>query len=398
MIKPAFTTHEVFNQSPPFEDVNLFALDAPLAESVAGNGGAAAAQELSEFGKHWGSAAMAARGRVANENTPKLRSFDSRGNRRDEVEFHPAYHELMARSAHAGVHNSTWTAQGKPAGAPAEVVRAAKFYMASQVETGHLCPITMTRASVAALAAQPDLLAKTMPVIATRAYDPGFAPWWTKRGMTLGMGMTEKQGGTDVRSNMTRASRDGSAYRITGHKWFMSAPMCDAFLVLAQADEGLTCFLMPRFRPDGTVNAIQFQRLKDKLGNRSNASSEVEFANAFAWRIGEEGKGVRTIIEMVQVTRLDCAIASAGFMRIALAQAIHHTRHRRVFQRRLVDQPMMRMVLADLALDCEAAAALVMRLCRAVDLAADDPVEAARARLLIPVAKYWVCKSAPPFI
>jgi hypothetical protein len=256
MTQATFATHEVLNQSPPFEDVDLFALDRPLVDAVAANGGASAAKELSEFGKHWGSAAMAARGRVANENTPKLRTFDSRGNRRDEVEFHPAYHELMAHSAHAGVHNSTWTAQGKPAGAAAEVVRAAKFYIAAQVETGHLCPITMTRASVAALAAQPELLAKTMPVIATRAYDPGFAPWWTKRGMTLGMGMTEKQGGTDVRSNMTRAERDGDAYRITGHKWFMSAPMCDAFLVLAQAPGGLTCFLMPRFRPDGAVNGL----------------------------------------------------------------------------------------------------------------------------------------------
>ena len=248
MTQASFATHEVLNQSPPFEDVDLFALDRPLAEAVAANGGAAAQTELSEFGQHWGSAAMAERGRLANENTPKLRTFDSRGNRRDEVEFHPAYHELMARSAHAGVHNSTWNADGKPAGGAAEVVRAAKFYMAAQVETGHLCPITMTRASVAALAAQPDLLAKTMPVIGTRAYDPTFAPWPTKRGMTLGMGMTEKQGGTDVRSNMTRAERDGDAYRITGHKWFMSAPMCDAFLVLAQADEGLTCFFMPRFR------------------------------------------------------------------------------------------------------------------------------------------------------
>ena len=230
----------------------------------------------------------------------------------------------MARSAHAGMHNSTWTADGKPAGGAAEVVRAAKFYMASQVETGHLCPITMTRASVAALAAQPDLLAKTMPVIATRAYDPTFAPWPTKRGMTLGMGMTEKQGGTDVRSNMTRATRDGDAYRITGHKWFMSAPMCDAFLVLAQADEGLTCFFMPRFAPDGSVNAIQFQRLKDKLGNRSNASSEVEFVGAYAERVGDEGKGIRTIIQMVQLTRQDCAIASAGLMRSGLAHALHH--------------------------------------------------------------------------
>src|SRR5438309_7501292 len=367
MMQPASATHEVFNQSPPFEDVDLFALDQPLAESVAANGGTAAERELSAFGKHWGSAAMAARGRAANENTPKLRTFDAKGNRRDEVEFHPAYHELMARSAHAGVHNSTWTAQGKPAGAAAEVVRAAKFYIASQVETGHLCPITMTRASVVALAAQPDLLAKTMPVIATRAYDPGFAPWWTKRGMTLGMGMTEKQGGTDVRSNMTRASRDGSAYRITGHKWFMSAPMCDAFLALAEADEGLTWFFMPRFTPDGAVNAVQFQRLKDKLGNRSNASSEVEFDGAYAERVGAEGKGIRTIIQMVQMTRQDRAIASAGLMRSGLAHALHHSRYRRVFQRHLADQPLMRMVLSDMALHVEACIALVMRLCRAFD-------------------------------
>ena len=318
MNKTTFATHEVLNQSTPFVDVDLFALDTALAEAVAANGAAAAAKELSEFGRRWGSAAMAERGRIANENTPKLRTFDSRGNRRDEVEFHPAYHELMAHSAHAGLHNSTWAADGRPAGAPAEVVRAAKFYMAAGVETGHLCPITMTRASVAALAVQPDLLEKTMPVIATRAYDPTFAPWPSKRGMTLGMGMTEKQGGTDVRSNMTRAERDGDAYRITGHKWFMSAPMCDAFLVLAQAEQGLSCFFMPRFRPDGSVNAIEFQRLKDKLGNRSNASSEVEFLGAYGELIGEEGKGIRTIIQMVQLTRQDCAIASTGLMRSGL--------------------------------------------------------------------------------
>src|SRR5579871_2643838 len=330
MTKPAFATHEVFNQSPPFEDVDLFTLDAPLVASIAANGGADAAKELAEFGRHWGSAAMAARGRVANENTPKLRTFDSRGNRRDEVEFHPAYHELMAHSAHAGLHNSTWGPDGLPAGAPSEVVRAAKFYMAAGVETGHLCPITMTRASVAALSLQPDLLADVMPVIATRAYDPAFAPWPSKRGMTLGMGMTEKQGGTDVRSNMTRAERHGDAYRITGHKWFMSAPMCDAFLVLAQADQGLSCFFMPRFLPDGSINAIQFQRLKDKLGNRSNASSEVEFLGAYGELVGEEGKGIRTIIQMVQLTRQDCAIASVGLMRSGLAHALHHTRHRSV--------------------------------------------------------------------
>src|SRR3954454_14900917 len=330
MMQPSSATHEVFNQSPPFEDVDLFTLDRPLADAVTANGGAEAEKELPEFGTHWGSAAMAARGRVANENTPKLRTFDARGNRRDQIEFHPAYHELMAHSAHAGLHNSTWNPDGKPAGAPSEVVRAAKFYIATQVETGHLCPITMTRASVAALAAQPDLLAKTMPVIATRSYDPAFAPWWTKRGMTLGMGMTEKQGGTDVRANMTRAERTSDGYRITGHKWFMSAPMCDAFLVLAQADAGLTCFFMPRFAPDGSVNAIHFQRLKDKLGNRSNASSEVEFVGAWATRGGDEGKGIRPIIQMVQLTRQDCAIASAGLMRAGLAHALHHARHRSV--------------------------------------------------------------------
>src|SRR2546421_472020 len=295
MTQPSFATDEVLNQSPPFEDVDLFALDRRLVDAVAANGGASAAKELSEFGKHWGSAAMAARGRVANENTPKLRTFDSRGNRRDEVEFHPAYHELMAHSAHAGVHNSTWTAQGKPAGGAAEVVRAAKFYIAAQVETGHLCPITMTRASVAALAAKPELLAKTMPVIATRAYDPGFAPWWTKRGMTLGM-------------------------------------------------------------------------------------------------------GIRTIIQMVQLTRQDCAIASAGLMRSGLAHALHHARHRSVFQKHLADQPLMQAVLSDMALHVEASIALVMRLCRSFDRAPDDANEAAFMRLLTPAIKYWVCKSAPGFL
>jgi putative acyl-CoA dehydrogenase len=398
MTPSSFSTHDVLNQSPPFWDVDLFAADLPLVEAVVANGGAAALAELSEFGKHWGSAAMAERGRLANENTPKLRTFDARGVRRDEVEFHPAYHELMARSAHAGLHNSTWNAEGKPAGGAAEVVRAAKFYMAAGVETGHLCPVTMTRAAVAALAAQPDLLVETMPVIATRAYDPSFAPWPTKRGMMLGMGMTEKQGGTDVRSNMTRAERDGSAYRITGHKWFMSAPMCDAFLVLAQAEEGLTCFFMPRFRPDGSVNAIHFQRLKDKLGNRSNASSEVEFAESHGRRIGDEGKGIKTIIQMVQLTRQDCAIASAGLMRSGLAHALHHARHRSVFQKHLADQPLMRAVLSDMALHVEASIALVMRLCRAFDKACGDAAEAAYVRLLTPAIKYWVCKSAPGFL
>lgn len=398
MTQPSFATHEVFNQSPPFWDVDLFAVDRPLIDAVKANGGAAAERELSEFGKHWGSAAMADRGRAANENIPKLRAFDAKGHRRDEVEFHPAYHELMAHSAHAGVHNSTWTADGKPAGDAAEVIRAAKFYIAAQVETGHLCPITMTRASVGALAMQPELLARVMPVLSTRSYDPSFAPWWEKRGMTLGMGMTEKQGGTDVRANMTRAVHDGDGYRITGHKWFMSAPMCDAFLVLAQADGGLTCFFMPRFAPDGSVNAIQFQRLKDKLGNRSNASSEVEFAGAYAERVGEEGKGIRTIIQMVQLTRQDCAIASVGLMRSGLAHALHHARHRSVFQKHLADQPLMQAVLSDMALHVEASTALVMRLCRAFDRMPHDAAEAAYMRLLTPAIKYWTCKSAPPFL
>lgn len=398
MTQPSFATHEVFNQSPPFEDVDLFAVDRPLVEAVKANGGAAAERELSAFGREWGSAAMADRGRAANENTPKLRSFDAKGNRRDQVEFHPAYHELMAHSAHAGVHNATWTADGKPAGDAAEVIRAAKFYMAAQVETGHLCPITMTRASVAAMAMQPDLLARVMPVLSTKSYDPGFAPWWDKRGMTLGMGMTEKQGGTDVRANMSRAVREGNAYRITGHKWFMSAPMCDAFLVLAQAEGGLTCFFMPRFAPDGSVNAIQFQRLKDKLGNRSNASSEVEFVGAYAEAVGEEGKGIRTIIQMVQLTRQDCAIASVGLMRSGLAHALHHARHRSVFQKHLADQPLMQAVLSDMALHVEASTALVMRHCRAFDHMPNDAAEAAYMRLLTPAIKYWTCKSAPPFL
>ncbi len=391
-------TTDVFNQSPPFEDVDLFTLDSALAEAVAVNGGKGAGAELADFGKHWGSAAMAQRGRLANENTPKLKTYDARGFRRDEVEFHPAYHELMAHSAHAGVHNSTWNEKGEAAGGASEVVRGAKFFIASQVETGHLCPITMTRAAVGALSVDPGLRARVMPVLGSRSYDPAFAPWWTKRGMTMGMGMTEKQGGTDVRANITRAVRDGDAYRITGHKWFMSAPMCDAFLVLAQAEGGLTCFFMPRFAPDESVNGIHFQRLKDKLGNRSNASSEVVFDNAYALRLGEEGRGVPTIIQMVSLTRQDCSLASAGLMRSGLAHALHHARHRSVFQKHLADQPLMRSVLADMALHVEASTALVMRLCRSFDRAPSDKAEAAYMRLLTPVVKYWTCKSAPGFL
>jgi putative acyl-CoA dehydrogenase len=393
-----FETHKVTNQSPPYVAIDLFASDPPLRQAVADNGGAGDASALSAFGRRWGTAEMFDLAGQANQNPPKLKIFDAKGFRRDVVEFHPAYHRFMAESVRAGLHASTWRDDATPAPAPAQVLRAARFYMAAQIETGHLCPITMTRAAVAALAVEPSLAAKLMPKIASREYDSHFEPWWQKAGITLGMGMTEKQGGTDVRMNTTHAVPNGDGYAITGHKWFMSAPMCDAFLVLAQAPGGFTCFLMPRFRPDGSVNALYFQRLKDKLGNRSNASSEVEFIDAFGWRVGEEGRGVRTIINMVQLTRLDCAIASAGIMRMALAQALHHARHRIVFQKPLAEQPMMRSVLADMAIEVEAATALVMRLCRSFDLAASDPQEAARARLLTPAVKYWICKRAPALI
>src|SRR2546422_4751615 len=389
---PRFDTHEVLNQSPPYEDVDLFLSDRPLQEAVRADGAEAAA--LAEFGRHWGSAEMIAEARLANENEPKLETFDAKGFRRDVVEFHPAYHRFMAESIGAGLHAMTWNADGSRAGPPSEVARAARYYMVAQIENGHMCPITMTRAAVGALAAEPALLKELMPKISSRSYDPSFRPWWEKTGVTLGMGMTEKQGGTDVRANTTRAAPSGEGYLITGHKWFMSAPMCDAFLVLAQAPDGLTCFLMPRFRPDGGVNDVRLQRLKDKLGNRSNASSEVEFAEAFAWRVGEEGRGVRTIIEMVQLTRLDCAIASAGLMRMALAQSLHHARHRTVFQKHLADQPMMRAVLADMALEAEAATALTLRLARSFDLAEADPREAARARLLTPAGENLGCQRA----
>ena len=379
-------------------DVDLFAADRPLRDAVNANGAHTEVAALERFGEGWGTAHMFEQARFANENPPKLRTFDPNGRRLDIVEFHPAYHRFMGESIGDGLAAMTWDEHGARAGAPNEVARAARYYMVAQVENGHMCPVTMTRAAVAALAAAPALLESVMPKINSRLYDPEFRAWTEKSGVTIGMGMTEKQGGTDVRANTTRAEPAGDGYRITGHKWFMSAPMSDAFLVLAQAPAGLTCFFMPRFTPDGHVNALRLQRLKDKLGNRSNASSEVEFAGAFAWRVGEEGRGVRTIIEMVQLTRLDCAIASAGLMRMALAQAVHHARHRLVFKRELADQPLMRTVLADLALECEGAVAAMMRLCRSYDLAAGDPLEAARARLLTPVIKYWICKGAPALI
>ena len=392
-----------FNQSPAFGDADLFTADRPLADAAQRLGLDLAA--LSACGRDYGSAATLDLGRVANENPPKLRTMDGKGNRLDLVEFHPAYHALMAKSIGHGIHASAHDGS-EPQGPLAS--RAVRLYLATQAESGHLCPITMTHACIGALAAEPALLKKWQPKILSRTYDPRPLPWWEKKGVTLGMGMTERQGGTDVRANITSAvpisaKGGGDHVEITGHKWFMSAPMCDAFLVLAQTqgrpDGGaLTCYLMPRHRPDGSQNTLRFQRLKDKLGNKSNASSEVEFHAAWAERVGPEGAGVRTIIEMVNLTRLDCAIASAGQMRIALSQAIHHIRNRSVFQRRLADQPAMRAVVADLALELEAQVALVFRLAHAADRAATDPREAAYARLLTPAIKFLVCKSAPQVV
>jgi putative acyl-CoA dehydrogenase len=377
-----------FNQSPAFGDIDLFSADKPLSDAAARYG--LDLRALAACGKDYGSAETLDLGRVANENPPKLRIMDGKGNRIDFVEFHPAYHALMAKSIGWGVHCSAHDGS-EPAGPMAS--RAVRLYLATQAESGHLCPITMTHACIGALKAEPALLEKWRPRIVSRRYDPRPLPWWEKTGVTLGMGMTERQGGTDVRANITLAKTAGDHVEISGHKWFMSAPMCDAFLVLAQGDGGLTCYLMPRYRPDGSQNGLRFQRLKDKLGNKSNASSEVEFHSAYAERVGPEGAGVRTIIEMVNLTRLDCAIASAGQMRFGLSQALNHIRNRSVFQRRLADQPAMRAVVADLALELEAQVALVFRLAHAVDKG-----ETAYARLLTPAVKFLICKSTPQVV
>jgi len=401
MLEP-FQTHEVFNQSPPFQDLNLFTTDRALMEAVHREGAAHAVERLSQFGQTCGSAEALEQARLANEHPPRLLSFDSKGARLDVVEFHPAYHTLMQISMGQGLHCSVWdhlAEAGGVRGSGASVARSAGCYLANQMEAGHQCPITMTNAAVPTLLIAPELAAQWLPKILARTYDKSLRPLAEKRSATLGMGMTEKQGGTDVRANTTRAEPvrgggPGAEYLITGHKWFMSAPMSDAFLVLAQAPAGLSCFLLPRVLPDGRRNALRFQRLKDKLGNRSNASCEVEFQAAHAWLIGEEGRGVASIMEMVTLTRLDCAVASAGLMRLALANAIHHCRHRRVFQKRLIDQALMQQVLADMALDVEAATALAFRLARAFDHTADKS-EAAWRRLMTPVTKYWVCKLGP---
>ena len=408
-----FDTHEVFNQARPFGDVNLLQCDPALQEAFAREGAAWAGDELDTLGAALGRKELQELARSANANGPRLVNFDRSGERIDEVEFHPAWHALMQLLIGAGVHASPW-ADPRPG---AQVARAAAYLLFGQVENGTQCPATMTYASVPALRRAPQIAAKWLPKILSREYDPRSLPVEHKRGALIGMGMTEKQGGTDVRANTTRATElppfdarerfgdDGEgAWRIVGHKWFFSAPQSDAHLVLAQTDEagsaargtGLSCFFVPRFLPDGSRNAIRVQRLKDKLGNRSNASSEVEFCGAVGWLVGAVGRGIPTILEMGSHTRLDCVVGTAGIMRAALCHALHHARGRSVFGKPLARQPLMQNVLADLAIESEAATAFALRLARCFDHP-DDPLEAALGRLLTPAGKYWLCKRGPAF-
>jgi putative acyl-CoA dehydrogenase len=385
----------VSNQSSDLVDYNLFSSHSALVEAVAREGAAADAAALTQLGAELGSVTLFTLADLANRNPPQLRAFDRGGARRDEVEFHPAWHELMRRLVARGLHTGPW-AEPRPG---AHVARAAGYLMWAEVENGTQCPATMSYGAVPALTAQGEEFSAWRRLLLSREYDPVFAPAAGKRGVLFGMGMTERQGGSDVRSNTTRAQPvsargPGREYRLSGAKWFFSAPMCDAFLVLAQAPGGLSCFLVPRFLPDGSVNALHLLRLKDKLGNRSNASSEVEFDAAYGLLVAEEGRGIPTILEMGVYTRLDNAIGSAGLMHQCVAQAIHHARERRAFGRLLSEQPLMRNVLADLALECEAAVALTLRLARAFDAQQDESATRLR-RLLTPVVKYWVCKRAP---
>jgi putative acyl-CoA dehydrogenase len=388
-------THEVVNQPFELSDYSLYDSDAALKEAVRREGADWASNSLAAFGAHAGEAATLELGALANRNPPELDTHDRYGRRVDLVRFHPAYHALMKTSIEEGLHASPWTDPR----AGAHVARAARFYMQTQVEAGHLCPITMTFASVAALAAEPKLARQWVETIESRIYDPRNIPAGEKRGLTIGMAMTEKQGGSDVRANTTRAipigaDGMGEAYELVGHKYFVSAPMCDAFLALAQAPGGLTCFLVPRWRPDGAKNPLQIVRLKRKMGNVSNASSETELRGALGWRVGPEGRGIPTIIEMVALTRFDCMIGSSGGMRMAVAQAIDHCRQRKAFGADLIDQPLMTAVLADLAIEAEAALALTMRVARALDHRA-DAAEDALLRLATALGKYWICKRVP---
>ena len=390
-------THEVTNQSPPYSGGNAWRGD-PLLVQLTAHLSDPVRRDIDQLGRFVVSAEAQDLARLANTETPVLRTHDRQGRRIDQVEFHPAYHALMRRSVANGLHSSIWENGAAETGMRHQS-RAARFYLTSELECGHLCPITMTSASLAALMGSPKLFREWAPRVTTRKYDQSQKPPVEKTGLTLGMGMTEKQGGTDVRANTTRAERAGNGiYRITGHKWFMSAPMCDAFLVLAQASEGLSCFLVPRLLSEGTGNGFRFQRLKDKLGNRSNASSEVEFVGALGEMVGDPGEGVRTIMDMVTLTRLDCALASSGLMRAGLAEAVHHVRHRSAFGRPLIAQPLMLRVLADMALDVAGATALAFRLARAFDEAANNRLQASFARAMTPVIKYWVCKTAPALL
>ena len=380
-------THSVANQPPPFEDVNLFTSDVALQAAVAAAGGEMHAERLSVFGVRTGSAETAAWAMQANVNPPQLRAFDRYGRRIDEVEFHPAYHRLMALGVEAGVASAAWSG-----GAAGHVLHAALEFLMAQAEPSVCCPMTMTSAAPAALKFRSDVAAMWTPKIVASRYDPSSQPMHGKSGVTIGMAMTEKQGGSDVRANTTRAvKRDDGGYALTGHKWFCSAPMSDAFLTLAYTDGGLTCFLVPRWTPDGERNAIHLMRLKDKLGDRANASAEIEYHGAYAEMIGEEGRGVRTIIEMVHHTRFDCILAPAAYMRQALANALWHAAHRTAFQKKLIDQPLMRSVLADMAIESEAATALTFRIARSFDESADESA-AAFARIATPIGKYWINK------
>ena len=390
-------THEVFNQPPPLADYNVFEADAALSEAVRREGAEWAVERIAAVGELAGSERVQELGRLANEHPPRLRTHDRFGHRVNQVEFHPAWHELMTISVGHELHCSPW----KDPQPGAHVARGAAFICLSQAEAGIGCPTSMTYSVIPALRTQPELAAEWEPRFLSAEYDPADAPAEGKAGALAGMGMTEKQGGSDVRANTTEArpangGGPGAEYLLTGHKWFMSAPQCDAFLVLAQAEGGISCFLFPRWTPDGERNRFRLQRLKDKLGNRSNASSEIEFDGASAWLVGEEGDGVRTIIEMVNHTRLDCVLGGAAGMRAATAQALHHAAHRSAFGRLLADQPLMRNVLADLCVESEAATVAAMRLARAFDEAtAGDEEAASLKRIANGVLKYWVCKRAP---
>ena len=381
-------THDISNQTPPLADYNLFASDLSLQEAVRREGAGWAVDDLIAAGDELGTAALSEHARLANRYTPVLQTFNAQGERVDAIEFHPAWHALMRGIAARGYHSSPWAVAATPS---AHTARAAGYLMQAQIESGTLCPTTMTYGAIAAMRRDPQLARDWVPKLLMRDYDARDIPFVHKRSGLIGMGMTEKQGGSDVRANSTRAARcaDGS-FRITGHKWFFSAPQCDAHLALAQAGGGLSCFFMPRRLPDGTLNGIYIQRLKDKLGNRSNASCEVEFIDAWASLLGEEGRGVATILEMGTFTRLDCCTGSAGMMRQAVVRSLHHARHRSVFGALLVDQPLMRSVLADMAIESEAATALSLRLARAFD--SELPREIALRRALTSAAKFWVCK------